>query len=147
METIQLSKWECHKCHLESFSSLSMTGSSPSHPGWLLIALLTAPSSECLLKEWYILFFVFLGLPLWHMEVPRLGVKSEVQLLAYTTAHGNARSLTHWMRPGIELMTSWILVRFVTAEPQWKLPRNNKYWIARCRRAEASQKIGRWSRY
>ena len=57
------------------------------------------------------------------MEVPRLGVKSELQLLAYTratatpepqqrqiravsvtytTAHGNAGSLTHWARPGFE---------------------------------------------
>ena len=30
--------------------------------------------------------FVFLGLHLWHMEVPRPGVKSELQLPAYTTA-------------------------------------------------------------
>ena len=43
--------------------------------------------------EPYILFFCFvlfwfwfLGLRLQHMEVPRLGVKSELQLLAYTTA-------------------------------------------------------------
>ena len=28
----------------------------------------------------------FLGLHMWHMEVPRLGVKSEIQLPAYTTA-------------------------------------------------------------
>ena len=28
----------------------------------------------------------FLGLHLWHMEVPGLGVKSELQLLAYITA-------------------------------------------------------------
>ena len=31
------------------------------------------------------LFLVFLGSHLWHMEVPRLGVKSEPQLLAYAT--------------------------------------------------------------
>ena len=31
----------------------------------------------------------------------------------YTTAHGNSRSLTHWVRPGIEPMASWMLVRFV----------------------------------
>ena len=31
-------------------------------------------------------FFFFLGPHPWHMEVPRLGVKSELQLLAYTTA-------------------------------------------------------------
>ena len=30
--------------------------------------------------------FVFLGPHLWHMEVPRLGVESELQLPAYTTA-------------------------------------------------------------
>ena len=29
--------------------------------------------------------FVFLGPHLWHMKVPRLGVESELQLLAYTT--------------------------------------------------------------
>ena len=32
------------------------------------------------------LFFVFLGPHLWHMEASRLGVKSELQLPAYTTA-------------------------------------------------------------
>ena len=31
-------------------------------------------------------FFFFLGPHLWHMEVPRLGVQSELQLPAYTTA-------------------------------------------------------------
>uniref|UniRef100_A0A8D0QRP6 Origin recognition complex subunit 2 n=1 Tax=Sus scrofa TaxID=9823 RepID=A0A8D0QRP6_PIG len=33
-------------------------------------------------------FFTFLGLHSWHMEVPRLGVESELQLPAYTTATG-----------------------------------------------------------
>ena len=41
--------------------------------------------------------------------------------VTYTTAHGNTRSLTHWARPGIEPTSSWILVRFITAEPQWVL--------------------------
>ena len=57
------------------------------------------------------LSFVFLGPLPWHMEVPRLGVESELPLPAYTTAtatwdqshvcdlyhiaHGNAGSLTH----------------------------------------------------
>ena len=35
--------------------------------------------------------------------------------------HSNARSLTHWAVPGIKPMSSWILVKFVTAEPQWEL--------------------------
>ena len=40
----------------------------------------------------------------------------------YTTAHGNARSLTHWARLGIEPVSSWILVRFISPEPRWELP-------------------------
>ena len=46
-------------------------------------------------------FFCFLRPHSWHMEVPRLGVKLELQPhhshsnATYTTAHGNARSLTH----------------------------------------------------
>ena len=72
------------------------------------------------------------------MEVLRLGVKLELQLSAYgtatatqiravletyTTAHRNAKSLTHWGRPGIKPAFSWILVGFFTSEPQWELPR------------------------
>ena len=90
----------------------------------------------------FILIFVFLGL-LWHMEVPRLGVESELQPLAYTTAtgmpdpslicnlpttHGNARSLTHCARPEIEPVSSWILVGCVTAEPGRELPLLNFKW-------------------
>ena len=33
--------------------------------------------------------------------------------VTYTTARGNARSLTHWARPGIEPATSWFLVGFI----------------------------------
>ena len=62
------------------------------------------------------------GLHLQHMEVPRLGAELELQLPAYTTAtatwdlshawdccaaHGNAGSLTHWVRSGIEPVSSW----------------------------------------
>ena len=41
--------------------------------------------------------------------------------MAYTRAHGNARSLTHWARPGIKPVSTRILVGFVTTEPQWEL--------------------------
>ena len=34
--------------------------------------------------------------------------------VAYTTAHGNARSLTHWAGPGTKPISSWILVGFLT---------------------------------
>ena len=45
----------------------------------------------------------------------------------YTTAHGNAGSLTPWARPGIEPASSWILVRFVSSEPQWELQNATSY--------------------
>ena len=43
----------------------------------------------------FFFFFVFLGSHLQHMEVPRLGVKLELELLVYTIAHENARCLAH----------------------------------------------------
>ena len=39
-----------------------------------------------------------------------------------TIAYGNTGSLTHWGSPGIKPVSSWILVRFVSAEPWWELP-------------------------
>ena len=87
----------------------------------------------------FLLFFFFAFLwkqknP-WHMEVPRsrgrIGAiaaslhhscwftpqAQQCQIptasVTYTTAHGDAGSLTHWARPGIEPTTSWFLVRFV----------------------------------
>ena len=86
--------------------------------------------------NFFLFFGVFLGPYPWHMDVPRLGVKSELQLPATTataipdlsricdyrcTAHGNAGSLTHWAGPWIYPVSSWILVRFIIAEPQWEL--------------------------
>ena len=66
------------------------------------------------------------------VKVSRLEVELELQLLAYATSTGDqagsatyttahlhhAGSLTHWARPGMELASSWILVGFITAEPQ-----------------------------
>ena len=78
--------------------------------------------------------FCFLGPYLQHTEVPRLGVPSELQLPAYTTAmpdpsrigdlhHSSqqCRSLTHEARPGMEPKTSWFLVGFVSTAPPHKL--------------------------
>ena len=36
-------------------------------------------------------------------------------------SHSNAGSLAHLVRPGIEPATSWFLVGFVSAAPQWEL--------------------------
>ena len=45
--------------------------------------------------------------------------------VTYTIAHHNAGSLTHCMRPGpgIEPVSSWMLVRFISTEPRQELPR------------------------
>ena len=40
----------------------------------------------------------------------------------FTTAHSNARSLTHWARSGIEPTSSQFLVGLVSTVPQWILP-------------------------
>ena len=85
--------------------------------------------SKTIIEKWIsAFFFFFFSWPnSWHMEVLRLGVKSEPQLLAcatatlhlswtatYATALGNVRFLTHWVRPGIKPSSLWILVRFLT---------------------------------
>ena len=57
----------------------------------------------------FILFF--LGPHPWHMEVPRGSIGAVATGLNHS--HSNTRSLTHWERPGIKPVFSWILVGFV----------------------------------
>ena len=45
--------------------------------------------------------------------------------VTYTTAHGNARSLTHWERPGIKPATSWCIVGFISTAPPWERHQRN----------------------
>ena len=40
----------------------------------------------------------------------------------YITVHGNARSLIHWARTGIEPANSWFLVGFISPVPRQELP-------------------------
>ena len=47
--------------------------------------------------------------------------KARGQIRATAASICNTGSLTHWVRPGIEPDSSWILVGFITTEPQWKL--------------------------
>ena len=81
-------------------------------------------------------FFSFLGPHLWHVEVSRLGVQSELQLPAYTPAtatrdpsgvchlHHSSwqRWILNWARPGIEPATLCFLVRFVSVVSRQELP-------------------------
>ena len=66
------------------------------------------------------------------MEVSRVGVAPQPQQLMIqaasaksTRAHGNARSLTHGVRPGIDSESSWILVGFISAESMMGTPAND----------------------
>ena len=112
--------------------------SDPSCCSWIPIPMCHSGNSKNLhtFFFFFFFFFCFLGPHPRHTEVPRLGVESELHLLAYTTApatsdpsssvnyttaRGNAGSLTHWARPGIESETSWLLVGFISAVPQWEL--------------------------
>ena len=75
-----------------------------------------------------------------NVDVPMLGIQSELQLLAYAAATATLDlkcifdlqsssqqrwSLNHWRRPGIKPTYLWMLVRFTTAELQWELPMGN----------------------
>ena len=63
------------------------------------------------------LFFVFLGPHLWYMELPRLGVESELQLPAYTTAIA-LQELSRICHLPCSLLQHWILNRMSKARDQ-----------------------------
>ena len=82
--------------------------------------------------------FCFFWLYLQYTEVPRLKSNRscscwlmpqpqqcwvQTASLTYTTAQGNARSLTYQARPGIEPASSWILVRFINHRAMTELPK------------------------
>ena len=51
-----------------------------------------------------------------------------------TTAHSNTGSLTHWVRPGIEPTSSWILVQFINC---WAM-KGTSGWLSKLRKAKSS---------
>ena len=74
--------------------------------------------------------FWFLGPHLRHMEVPKLGVQSELQLPAVPDSscicdlqHSSLprQILNPLSRAGIKPTTSWFLVGFTSAVPRWEL--------------------------
>ena len=67
------SSTQCAGLGIEHVSQRSQDAVNPIAPGEFLICF-------------YLFIFSFLGLHPWHMEVLRLGVESELQLPAYTTA-------------------------------------------------------------
>ena len=82
------------------------------------------------LSLFFFFFFVFLGLHcgIWRFQARgqigatvsglchshrNLGSRIWGRSVTYTTARGKPGSLTHRVRPGIEPVTSWLLVRFI----------------------------------
>ena len=89
------------------------------------------------MQFFFFFFLSFLGLHPWHAETPRLRGQTGAAAAGLSTTaiaipdlsrfcNLYCSSLQHWIlnrlrRPGIEPTSSWILFRFITAEPQWEL--------------------------
>ena len=121
---------QSHKCH-SGRSTQSQTRSIPcgSHSHFFF------------LKNYSTLFFFFnfLGLHLWHMEIPRLGVKSDLLLPGHSHSHSkgsdpscscscnlqcscsSTRSLSHCARPGMEPVSQHSRDGTDPVVPQWEL--------------------------
>jgi len=114
--------------------------------GWAGTHSLRISGHWRILLFYFILFFCFLGPHLWHMEFPRLGVTSELQLPAYTTATtmqdpSRLCDLYHssWPLTRCQILnplskardrtaTSWFPVRFVSTVPQQEPPLEDFRW-------------------
>ena len=109
-------------------------------------------------KEKIFFLFSFLGSYPRRMEVPRLGVDSELQLPAYATATATQdlsrvclvyhslqqhQILNHWVRPRIEPAFSWIPVRFLTHWATTGTPKRGKKFFFSCSKI-GQQILGIW---
>ena len=80
---------------------------------------------SCFLVTYFFFSFLFLFCLFRAAPVSYGGSQARVLIGAIAAglyhSHSNAGSLTHWMRPGVEPASSWILVRLFSAEPWWEL--------------------------
>ena len=125
----------CQKLAEHPWSSClpSLSLSFPTCSARALAQMASRGSPRCQCFSFFLSFFFLLGPHLWHIEGPRPGVQSELRLPAYTTAtatpdpsrifdlHHRSRRCRILNRlskaPGIELVTSWFLVRFAFPAP------------------------------
>ena len=129
--TLWLSQFFCHSSHSNQneFPPSHKANRKKGNPSP------TPPPTEDLYLIWEVTFpqFLFRATPLAYGSSQARGrigaaaanyshnnVVSELHLVTYTIAHGNAEYLTHWARPGIEPTSSWIL-GFIATEPQQEL--------------------------
>ena len=133
---------------LQGFQPVPLRGTlcSDSSQNWQPFGSSPAPQqswctfyfNSCEINEGFLLLlsFVFLGLHLQHMRPPGQGLNWSCSCrptpqpqqhriwaasVTPTTAHGNARSSTHWARPGIEPESLWMPAGLVNNEPRWEL--------------------------
>ena len=122
-------------------------GTNPHHSSDNTESLTHSTTRELPLLQSFLVLVLVLrreGLHLLHLEVPRLGIESELQMLAYSPAtaipdpsyvsnlhHSSepcwiAGYLTHWAGPGVKPTSPWILSRFgfFTTKTQWELCHN-----------------------
>ena len=82
--------------------------------------LLHSSQQYCVFSLKILLLFFFLGLYQWHMEIPRPGVKSEPELLAWAHSHSNVGSKLH-------PLPTWQLEAKLDPLTQWARPGWNMY--------------------
>ena len=103
-------------------------------------SLSPTPNLSTFLSSYYLFIYLFLflratpaacgssqarsqiGAPASSLHHRHSSVGSEPRLWPTPQLTAMPVPLTHWARSGIEPESSWILVRFVSAAPQWKLP-------------------------
>ena len=84
-------------------------------------------------------FFSFLGLNLWHMEIPRWGVELELQLPAYATATATPDP-SHIYNLGYSLQLCWVLTPLSEAR-DWTHILMNTSWVLNPLRHDRNSKI------
>ena len=102
---------------------------------WLLLSFSISFSIVCSFYVFSFLFYFVFWAFMWrlpaqgsnqscsHQPMPQpQKCKIQAKSVTYTTAHINARSLTHWVRPGIELPFSRILAGLVNLWAMAGLP-------------------------
>ena len=77
------------QCQGQEEKDLTSSGKAMSRNPWTALICLTLTAISRLNSSFFF-SFLFLGPHLQHMEVPRLGAESELQLLACTASHGDA---------------------------------------------------------
>ena len=92
-----------------------------------------------LLKVWNFFFFSGLLVPHpWNVEVPKPNWSCSCRPSPQPQQAG---SPTHWARPGIELVSSGILVRFISAAPQQKTKSLKLIWLKNKKRERDRERL------